>query len=250
LFLSAFLTKLIRQPMPFATTHWSLVVAAGNRGSAEAEAALERLCSQYWYPVFAFVRRRGYSVEDAEDLTQAFFTRLVEKEVLSEADQSRGRFRTFLLAGCQNFLSNERDRILAAKRGGGRTPLSIDVVAAEARYQRALSHAETPERLYDRQWCLTLLECVLDELRQQHVADGKERLFDRLRGFLTIDDDAGSQAEAARDLEMSIAAVKVAVHRLRRRYRDALRAHVANTVASPDEVDEERQYLLKTLTDV
>lgn len=137
--------------MRFATTHWSLVLAAGNRGSAEAEAALERLCSEYWYPVFAFVRRRGHSVHDAEDLTQAFFTRLIEKEVLSEADRSRGRFRTFLLTGCQNFLSNERDRMLAAKRGSGRTPLSIDVVAAEARYQRALAHAETPERLYDRQ---------------------------------------------------------------------------------------------------
>lgn len=236
--------------MRFATTQWSLVVAAGNRGSAEADAALERLCSEYWYPVFAFVRRRGHSVDEAEDLTQAFFTRLIEKEVLSEADRNRGRFRTFLLTGCQNFLSNERDRMLAAKRGGGRTPLSIDVAAAEARYQRALAHDETPERLYDRQWCLTLLARVLDDLREGYVADGKERLFDRLRGFLTIDDDAGSHAEVARDLGMTIAAVKVAVHRLRRRYRDALREHVADTVASPDEIEDERRYLLKTLTGV
>jgi RNA polymerase sigma factor (sigma-70 family) len=236
--------------MPFATTQWSVVLAAGHRGSAEAAAALERLCSLYWVPLFAFVRRQGHSVEEAEDLTQAFFTRLIEKEVLSEADRSRGRFRTFLLTSCQNFLANERDRTFAAKRGGGRTLLSIDVPAAEARYQRAMAHDETPERLYDRQWCLTLLARVLDDLRDEYVAAGKERIFERLRGFLTMDDDAGSHAEAAHDLEMTIAAVKVAVHRLRKRYRDALREHVSATVASPDEVEEERRYLLKTLARV
>jgi len=236
--------------MPFATTQWSLILAAGQRGSAEAEAALERLCSLYWVPVFAFVRRQGHSVEEAEDLTQAFFMRLIEKEVLSEADRSRGRFRTFLLTGCQNFLTNERDRTFAAKRGGGRTPLSIDVSAAEARYQRALAHDETPERLYDRQWCLTLLARVLDDVRDEYVAQGKERLFERIRGFLTMDDDAGSQAEAAHDLDMTIAAVKVAVHRLRKRYRNALREHVSATVASPDEIEDERRYLLKTLARV
>lgn len=236
--------------MRFVTTHWSLVVAAANRGSAEAEAALERLCSQYWYPVFAFIRRQVRSVEEAEDLTQAFFARLIEKDVLSIADRSRGRFRAFLLAGCQNFLSNEREFSAAEKRGGGRALVSIDVVAAEAKYQRAMAHNETPERLYDRQWCLTLLARVLDDLREGYVADGNEQLFDRLRAFLTIDGDAGSQAEAARDLDMSIAAVKVAVHRLRRRYRDALWQHVANTVASPDEVEQERRYLLETLSGV
>ena len=236
--------------MPFATTQWSLVVAAGNRGSAEAEAALEHLCSQYWYPVFAFVRRQGHSVDDAEDLTQSFFARLIEKGTLSEADRSRGRFRVFLLNGARYFLSNERDRAIAAKRGGGRTPVSIDVAAAEARYQRALAHDETPERLYDRQWCLTLLARVLEDVRTVYVHDGKERLFDRLRGFLTLDGDAGSHAEAARDLEMTIAAVKVAVHRLRRRYRDALWSHVADTVSSPEEIEEERRYLLKTLAEV
>ncbi|HVS31804.1 MAG TPA: sigma-70 family RNA polymerase sigma factor [Thermoanaerobaculia bacterium] len=233
--------------MRFATTQWSLVVAAGQRGSAEAEAALERLCSQYWYPVFVFVRRQGHSLDQAEDLTQSFFTRLIEKEVLHEADQSRGRFRSFLLVSCQRFLSNERDRTLAAKRGGGKTPLSIDASAAEARYQHALAHEETPERLYERQWCVTLLERVLDDLREEYVTEGRQQLFERLRGFLTIDGDSGSQAEAARDLGMTIAAVKVAVHRLRRRYREALREHVAATVASPDEVEDERRYLLNTL---
>lgn len=234
--------------MRFATTQWSLVVAAGDRDCKDADAALERLCARYWYPIFAFIRREGYSVEEAEDLTQAFFARMIEKSVVREADRSRGRFRTFLLASCRNFLSNERDRTLAAKRGGGRAMLSLDLAAAEARYQRALAHHETPERLYDRQWCLTLVATVLDELRDDYVSEGKGELFDRLRGFLTADDDTGSQALAAQDLEMSIAAVKVAVHRLRKRYRQALRAHVADTVASNEDVEDERRYLLAALT--
>lgn len=236
--------------MGFATTRWSVVLAAGRRGSAEAEAALERLCAQYWYPVFVFVRRRGHAVDEAEDLTQAFFAYLIENDVLRVAEQSRGRFRSFLLAGCRNFLSNEHDRMVAAKRGGGQIALSIDAAAAEPRYQRALMHDDTPERLYDRQWCLTLLERVLDDLRAEYAAAGKEVLFDRLRAFLTLEGDPGTQAEAARDLAMSIAAVKVAVHRLRKRYGDHLRRHVADTVASPDQVDEERRYLLKVLRDV
>ena len=152
----------------FATTQWSLVLAAGNRGSADARAAVERLCSIYWYPVFAFVRRRGHSVEEAEDLTQSFFTRLIEKEDFAAADSNRGRFRTFLLTACQHFLLNERDRSHALKRGGGQVPLSIDIAAAEERYQRSLGHAETPEHLYDRQWCLALLASVLDTVRAEY----------------------------------------------------------------------------------
>src|SRR6185295_4075355 len=148
----------------FETTQWSLVLAAGQRGSAAAEDALARLCSRYWYPVFAFVRRQGYPADAAQDLPQGFFARLIEKSDLSAADRSRGRFRSFLLTNCQYFLANERDRAFAQKRGGGRVPLSIDVAAAEGRYERALAHSETPERLYDRQWCLTLLEGVFEVL--------------------------------------------------------------------------------------
>jgi RNA polymerase sigma-70 factor (ECF subfamily) len=146
----------------FDTTQWSLVLAAGRRGSAAGEEALGSLCSQYWYPVFAFIRRRGYSVDEAQDLTQGFFARLIEKGDLAAADRNRGRFRTFLLTACRHYLANERDRARAGKRGGGRAPLSIDVVAAEGRYERALADAETPERLYDRHWCLALLEGVLE----------------------------------------------------------------------------------------
>lgn len=231
----------------FATTQWSLVLVAANRDSAEAEQALARLCSLYWYPIFAFVRRRGHSTEEAEDLTQGFFARLIEKGDIGDADRSRGRFRTFLLTACQHFILNERDRMLTLKRGGDRPALSIDVVAAESRYQRALAHNETPERLYDRQWCLTLLVSVLDDLRAEYLAAGNEAQFERLRAFLTMPDDAGSYADAARELDTTLSAIKSAVHRLRSRYREALLRRVADTVESPQDVDDEMHYLLETL---
>jgi DNA-directed RNA polymerase specialized sigma24 family protein len=231
----------------FETTQWSLVLAAGKRGSPDAEEALALLCSLYWYPVFAFVRRQGYGSDEAQDLTQGFFTRLIDKNDLEDADRSRGRFRAFLLTACRHFLSNERDRELRLKRGGDRVRIAIDAALAEQRYQQAMAHSETPERLYDRQWCLTLLDGVLDTLRQQYAAAGQEALFVRLSGFLTFDEEAGTYADAAGDLGMTPAAVKVAAYRLRGRYRDALRRHVADTVVSDTEVDEEIRYLLKTL---
>lgn len=235
-------------PRRFATTQWTLVRAAAGEDSAVAAEALARLCSTYWYPVFAFVRRRGYSVEDAQDLTQGFFARILEKDELGTADQHRGRFRTFLLVACEHFLLNERDRTLAVKRGGGRPPIPLDFAAAEARYQRAFSHDETPEHLYHRQWCFDLLRTVLDALRAEYATGSNERLFDRLCGFLTVDGDAGTYADAAADLNMTSGAVKVAVHRLRRRYRDALRARVADTVDSEEAVDQELRDLLTTIS--
>ena len=238
----------------FATTQWTLVLAAAKRGSAEAEEALASLCSLYWYPVFAFIRRRGHSFEEAQDLTQSFFARLIEKEDLADADRDRGRFRTFLLTACQHFLLNERDRRLALKRGGGAIAIPIDLAAAEERYQRSLVRAETPEHLYDRQWCLTLLDSVLEVLQAEYRAAGNEVLFERLRGFLTMDDSAGTHAGAGAELGMTPAAVKVAVHRLRRRYREALRRRVAETVdadaATEAAIDDEMRYLLKIVSDV
>ena len=230
----------------FPTTQWSLVLAAGGGESTDA---LSRLCTLYWYPIFAFVRRQGHSPEDAQDLTQGFFTRLIEKGDIGDADRSRGRFRTFLLTSCQHFISNERDRSRAQKRGGGRPMISIDLATAEGRYDRAFSDSETPERVFDRQWSLTLLGSVLDGLRNDYAAAGNERLFDRLSAFLTLDDNAGTHADAARDLGMTPDAVKMALHRLRRKYRDALRRSVADTVGSPDEVEDELRYLLKALGD-
>lgn len=225
----------------FATTQWSLVLAAARSGAADAE-ALARLCSLYWYPVFAFVRRQGHSADEAQDLTQGFFTRLIEKRELGQADQDRGRFRAFLLTACRHFISNQEDRMRAIKRGGGTAAISIDLVEAEGRYERALVSVETPERLYERQWALTLMDVVLDSVRNEYVAEGNERLFDGLRGFLT--DSAGTHADAARDLDMTIPAVKMAMHRLRRRYREALRERVADTVDSPEEVDDEIRHLM------
>lgn len=232
----------------FATTQWSLVLAAaGERGSAAGDEALARLCALYWYPVFAFVRRRGHAAPEAEDLTQGFFARLIEKGDLAGADRARGRFRSFLLSACQHYLANEHDRAVAQKRGGRRAPLSIDVADAEQRYAGALAHGETPELLYERQWCLTLLGGVLGDLQDEYEATGRGRLFERLKRFLTGEDDPGTCAEAGRELDMTEGAVRVAVHRLRNRYRETLRATVAATVASEAEVMEEIEFCLRAL---
>src|SRR5687767_6683655 len=234
-------------PTRFETTQWSLVLAAGHGGEATAERALAHLCAVYWYPVFAFVRRKGHSPEDAQDLTQGFFARLIEKGDLGDADRTRGRFRSFLLTACQHYLANEHDRIRTQKRGGGQTPVPIDVATAEHRYERALSHNETPERLYDRQWALTLLDSVFQGLRTEYAENGKQEMFDRLKDFVTADDDAGTHAEAAKDLGTSAGAIKVAVHRMRRRFREELLRRVADTLGPGQDVDDEIRHLLETL---
>jgi RNA polymerase sigma factor (sigma-70 family) len=234
-------------PSRFQTTEWSLVLAAGQGESTSAERALSRLCALYWQPVFAFVRRKGHPPEDARDLTQGFFARLIEKGDLGDADRSRGRFRTFLLTACQHYLANEYDRAKAAKRGGGRTPVPIDAAVAERRYERALGHDETPERVYDRQWCLTLLESVFETLRDEYAASGRAELFDRLKDFVTADEDAGTHADAAKALGATAGAVKVAVHRLRRRFREELLKRVADTLGPGQDVEDEIRFLLATL---
>jgi RNA polymerase sigma-70 factor (ECF subfamily) len=234
-------------PTRFQTTEWSLVLAAGQGGSPTAEDALARLCALYWYPVFAFVRRKGHAPEDAQDLTQGFFARLIEKGDLGDADRSRGRFRTFLLTACQHYLANERDREITKKRGGGQTPVPIDTAVAERRYERALSHDETPERVYDRQWCLTLLDGVFETLRDEYKDDGKAELFDRLKDFVNADEDAGTHADAARDLKTTAGAVKVAVHRMRKRFREELLRRVADTLGPGQDVEDEIRQLLGTL---
>jgi DNA-directed RNA polymerase specialized sigma24 family protein len=234
-------------PTRFETTQWSLVLAAGQGGSATAENALARLCGLYWYPVFAFVRRKGHPPEDAQDLTQGFFARLIEKGDIGDADRSRGRFRSFLLTACQHYLANEHDRQLTKKRGGGQTAVPIDAAVAERRYERAFAHGETPERLYDRQWALTLLDSVFQALRAEYADNGKADLFDKLKDFVTADEDAGTHADAAKDLGTSAGAVKVAVHRLRRRFREELLRRVADTLGPDQDVEDEIRHLLQTL---
>ena len=228
----------------FETTRWSLVIAAGRQtlnGSAEA---LASLCEAYWYPVYVFIRRQGYGVDEAKDLTQGFFTRVLEKNYFHDADPLRGRFRTFLSAAIRHFLSNERDRAHALKRGGPRPPISIEIETAEGQYELEARDELTPEMVFDRRWAIVLLNRALARLReQQHEAAGKARLFDHLKGFLTDDDDR-SYAEVARTTDMSEGAVKVAVHRLRRQFRDALIEEIAETVSDPSEIDAEIQHLL------
>ena len=223
----------------FPTTRWSLVVAARHADAQASRAALASLCAQYWEPVFAFVRRQGHSSDDAQDLTQGFFAKLIEKDYVADADQNRGRFRAFLLTSCRHYLLNEIDRARTQKRGGDQEHVPIDAIDPV--------DAETPERVYERQWCRSLLATVLDDVRQRYIADGGERLFDRLSAFLTSDGEAGTHAAAAADLGMTAGAVKVAVHRLRRRYRQALWQRVAETVATENEVEDEIRVLLASV---
>src|SRR5262249_19335073 len=222
----------------FAATRWTLVRAARDPSAPEAREALASLCAVYWYPLYAFIRRRGHDADEAQDLTQEFFARFLEKDGLASVDEGKGRFRSFLLAACKHFLSNARDRARALKRGGGRAPLSIDAAAAEGRYLGEPGHGETPERLFERRWALALLEQVLGRLRAEHEAAGKGPLFERLKRHLT-GDEGGPHARAAAELGMSEGAVKVAVHRLRKRYRELLRDEIAQTLEAPDEVEDE-----------
>jgi RNA polymerase sigma-70 factor (ECF subfamily) len=231
----------------FATTHWSLVVAARDPSGPEARAALAELCSIYWYPLYAFIRRQGFTADQAQDLTQELFLRLLEKDALMAVDRAKGRFRSFLLAACQHFLANERDRARAKKRGGDRRFLSIDFREADSRFDREPGHCETPEKLFERRWALTLLDRVLGFLYAEYETEGKSHLFEKLKGRLTGSADAIPHAEAAVDLGMTEGAIKVAAHRLRRRFRALLREEIARTVTDPGQIDEEIQSLFAAL---
>ncbi len=223
----------------FLTTHWSVVVAARDRSAPQADEALASLCAAYWYPLYAFVRRQGHAADAAQDLTQEFFARLLEKDYLGAADRDKGKFRSFLLTACKHFLANERDRERAQKRGGGREVLWIDVSRGETLYSREPAHAQTPEKLFERRWALALLEQVMARLQGEYAARGKGRLFERLRVFLVAAGDAAPHGQAAAELGLSEGAVKVAVHRLRQRYRELLREEIARTVDDPDGIDDE-----------
>jgi RNA polymerase sigma-70 factor (ECF subfamily) len=230
----------------FATTHWSVVVAA--KGSTpQARQALAELCSAYWYPVYAYIRRQGSSVQDAQDLTQEYFARLLEKDFLRAVDPNRGKFRSFVLASCKHFLCNERDRATTLRRGGGRKHVSFDLQNAEERYLLEPAHSVTAEKLFERRWALTLLDHVLAQLRQEFEASGKESLFDQLKIFLMGAPDKVPHAQLADELNMTAGALKVAVHRLRRRYRELLRQEIARTVAEPAEVEDEIRALFTAL---
>jgi DNA-directed RNA polymerase specialized sigma24 family protein len=231
----------------FATTHWSVVLAAGQAGSPKSAAALETLCRGYWYPLYAFVRRQGYSPHDAQDLTQAFFACLLEKKYLADVQRDKGKFRSFLLAALKHFLSHERDRARAAKRGGGQTPISLDEEAAEELFLLEPASQASPEAAFDKRWATALLERAFAQVREEFMASGKGLLFERLQTYLADGTSQGDYSAVAAELGMKANAVAVAVHRLRHRYREAVRAEVANTVADPAEIENEMRYLFAAL---
>ena len=220
------------------------MLAAGRESNPRSADALASLCETYWYPVYALVRRQGFDADEAADLTQAFFERVLRKNYFQDADPARGRFRAFLCVSVRHFLSNERDRGRALKRGGDRPPLPLEVETAEGRYQLEPPDGMTPEKLFDRRWAMVLLERALDRLRQEYTAAGKIDLFVRLQDVLTGDGAGVPYSEIARLTGMSEGAVKVAVHRLRRRFREALVAEIAETVSDPADIDAEIRYLL------
>jgi RNA polymerase sigma factor (sigma-70 family) len=231
----------------FATTHWSLVLRAGCRASPDARHALSTLCERYWYPLYAYVRRHTRDVNEAQDLTQEFFARLMEKDLLASALPERGRFRAFLLSAVKNFMANEWDRQHAEKRGGGRTLLSLNLETVESRLGLEPYHDLTPERLFEKKWTLMLLELVMEQLQGEALASGKERQFELLKSTLTGEQTGPPYARIANELGISEEAARQAAHRLRKRYRKLLWMEVSQTVGDPAEVEEEIRSLLSTL---
>lgn len=232
----------------FDTTHWSVVNAAGDVRSPQSAAALEKLCRTYWPPLYAFIRRQGHTEEDAQDLTQEFFARLLERNEFESVDPRKGKFRTFLLAALTHFLSNQRDRERAAKRGGGQKIISLDEIKSEQLRHLEPASELSPDKLFDARWAMTVLEQALSELRRELAADGKASHFDELKGFLTADPGGGDYSNAATRLAATPQTVAVTVFRLRQRYRELVRAEVAHTVCSPLEVDEEMRHLQLALS--
>lgn len=233
----------------FATTHWTVVLAAGRDRSPQADAALDELCRTYWYPLYAYVRRQGHSREDAEDLTQAFLARLLEKHYLEGVSSDKGKFRAFLLVAMKRFLANEWDRTRRKKRGGGVRPLSLDWQDADLRYQINPADNLSPDKLYDRAWALTVLERAIIRLRDENGAEGKARQYEQLKTFLMAGNSDIPYARAAAALDLTEGAVRVAVHRLRRRYRELLREEITQTLSDPAQADEEMQALFSALTE-
>lgn len=232
----------------FANTHWTVVLQAANANHpTEAKQALEELCGAYWFPLYAFIRRQGHNPHDAQDLTQGFFERLLEKDYLNRVDRTKGKFRSFLLASLKHFLANEWDKAKAQKRGGGQIHIPIDGEATETHCGFEPSESISADKIYEQRWAIALLERVMARLRQEYVKAGKLDLFDKLKVTLTEGRGAIAYVTLGEGLKMSEGAVKVTVHRLRQRYRELLRAEIAQTVATPEEVEDELRSLFAAL---
>src|SRR6266516_4646194 len=232
----------------FATTHWSVVLTAGDSALPQAAEALEQLCRTYWYPLYAYVRRSGHDPQDAEDLTQSFFARVLEKKGFQRAQRERGKFRSFLLTSLKHFLTNEWHRARAVKRGGGAPHLHFDAVAAEHLYLLEPTHDLTAEKLYELSWATALLERVRARVRQEYVAEGKAERFDAAEQFLPGEQSKMTYGEASQRLGIPEGTLKSDVHRVKRRYRELLRAEIANTVAGPDDIADELRHLMRVLS--
>ena len=235
-----------RQPA-FVTTHWSVVASAGGSDTTRARDALARLCQTYWYPLYAYVRRRGNSAHDAQDLTQAFFAHVLERQTLAAADPERGRFRSFLLGAMNHFLINEWHRARAQKRGGGSQTISLDLAAAEERFDLEPADHSSPDKIFEKQWALTLLGEVLNRLEAEYQREGRGVLFAALQQTLMGSRESQPYSELAAQLGMNENAIKVAVHRLRRRYRELVRDEIAGTVARTRDIEEEMRHLVNAL---
>lgn len=235
------------RPASFATTRWSVVLLAGRHDTERARAALGKLCATYWYPLYAYARRRGCTPPDAQDLTQAFFARLLERQSLAAADPARGRFRSFILAAMKNFLADEWAKSRAQRRGGGEPTLSLDWAKAERHYHQEPAEGDSPDKAFDRRWALALLDATLAAVEAEYKQDDSAELFAALRGTLVGERTAQPYAELGATLGLSESALKVAVHRLRKRYRARLREEISQTVATVEEVDEEMRHLFRSL---
>ncbi len=235
------------QAQQFATTRWSIVLAAGDAARLESKEALELLCKAYWLPVYSYIRRSRKSAQEAQDLTQGFFAHLLEKDAIAKAHPERGRFRAFLLTALQNFLTNERQKARAEKRGGGKTPFSLNLDSGESRYQFEPSHELTAEKLFERRWVTTLLDQVLNSLRTELAVAGNAAHFEQLKEALVGEMASSGYELAASALGITPGAAKQAAYRLRKRYRDLFRQEVARTVADDSEVDDELSRLLGIL---
>ena len=232
----------------FATTHWSVVLAAARPESTQGKKALEILCQTYWFPLYAYLRRRGYDTNKAEDYTQAFFASLLEKHSLRLAEPQRGRFRSFLLAALKHFIANERDRNKAKKRGGNYKVFSLDIEGAESRYSLEPCNKLSAEKLFERSWALTILDRAMARLQSEAVTPKKQMLFDCLKEHLTSSKNTVPYREIASKMNMTESAMKVALHRLRRRCREILRDEIAQTVATEEQINEEIRDLFAALT--
>lgn len=239
-------TQTLSGSSQFPTTRWTLVVAAGDRHRTEARSALAALCERYWYPLYAYLRRRGYAADEAQDLTQDFLIRILEGRYLDRVDPEKGRFRSFLLSSLRFFVADEEDRQRAQKRGGGAVA-PLEFAVGEERYQREPVHEETPERIFERRWALAVLDRVVERLRSEFVRHNRPEHFDHLKVFLLGRSDA-PYAELAREMNVSEGALKVAIHRLRKRYRELFREEIADAVADPADVEAELRFLAAVLT--